>query len=330
MRHRLMYAARLHGVRDLRVEEVPVPRPGPGEVLVRVEACGVCPTDARKYRIGVSDGEYPFNPGHEWIGVVEETGPGVGRWSPGERVYGDTYGGYAEFVVVKAEPEGWSCGAIELDQSVPRERAIFIEPLADCLHAVHDQARVQDGDQVLVLSAGSMGLQLIAMARRAGARVLAVEPIAERRQMARAFGAEEALDLRGWRDATREFTAGAGVQAAIVAVGKAALVSEAIEVAAPGGRVVAFAGFGDEPTTVIDLNRIHYKEVQLVGSHWIGTPPNQRWERYAQARDLLVSGDVPLEQLVTRTIGFDQVEDALVKLEDYRELKSMLSPLASR
>jgi L-iditol 2-dehydrogenase len=131
----------------------------------------VCPTDARKYRIGVNDGEHPFNPGHEWVGVVEEAGPEAGRWSPGERVYGDTYGGYAEFAVVPAEPEGWSCGATELDQSVPRERAIFLEPLADCLHAVHDQARVQEGDQVLVLSAGSMGLQLIAMARRAGARV---------------------------------------------------------------------------------------------------------------------------------------------------------------
>ena len=74
MKQKLMRAARLHGIKDLRLEELPVPRPGPGELLVRVEACGICPTDARKYAIGIGAGEYPLNPGHEWVGLVEETG----------------------------------------------------------------------------------------------------------------------------------------------------------------------------------------------------------------------------------------------------------------
>jgi L-iditol 2-dehydrogenase len=326
VKQELMRAARLHGIKNLQLEQLPVPRPGPGELLVRVEACGVCPTDARKYAIGISDGEYPFNPGHEWVGFVEETGPHVEGWEPGDRVYGDTFGGYAEFAVVPARPSGWSCGATEVDRSVPRECAVLLEPLADCLHAVHDQARVTPGDPVLVFSAGPMGLQLIAVASRAGARVLVVEPIAERRDMATAFGADRVVSSEQWRDAADAFTAGTGFAAVIVAVGKGELVSQGIEVAAPGGRVVAFAGFGDAPMAVVDMNRIHYGEVEVVGSHWVGTPPNQRLERYAQARDLLASRALRLERLITRQIGLEQVQDALARHADHHGLKTVLIP----
>jgi hypothetical protein len=78
------------------------------------------------------------------------------------------------------------------------------------------------------------------------------------------------------------------------------------------------------------MNRIHYGEVELVGSHWVGTPPNQRLDRYAQARDLLASPDLPLEQLVSWMIGFEQVEDALVRHADHRGLKTVLIPGRSR
>ena len=213
-----MWAARLHGIKDLQLEELPVPKPGPGELLVRVEACGICPTDARKYSIGVSDGEYPVNPGHEWVGLVEETGPDAGGWTPGDRVYGDTFGGYAELALVPARPRSWSCGATRIDPALPVERAVFLEPLADCLHAVHDQARVAAGDLVLVFSAGPMGLQIIAMASRVGASVMVVEPIAERRGLARAFGAQQAVSPDEWRAEAEAFTAGDGFAAAMHAL----------------------------------------------------------------------------------------------------------------
>ena len=90
-----MRAARLHAPGDLRVEVLPDPEPAPGELLVRIEACGVCPTDARKYASGTSDG-YPLNPGHEWVGRIEALGAGVEGWQVGQRVYGDTYAGYAD------------------------------------------------------------------------------------------------------------------------------------------------------------------------------------------------------------------------------------------
>ena len=183
-----MRAARLHGIGDLRVETLPDPEPGPGELLVRVEACGLCPTDLRKFTIGTSDG-YPLNPGHEWLGRVEATGDGVDGWSVGDRVYGDTYAGYADLALLATGGNPWSHGPLAVPDDLPVDRAVFIEPLADCLHAIVDQGHVTTGNRVIVIGAGQMGLQLAAAAARAGASVRVVEPDERRRELALVLGA---------------------------------------------------------------------------------------------------------------------------------------------
>ena len=155
-----MRAARLHGVRDLRIESLDVPRPGARELVVRVEACGICPTDVRKYAIGTRDG-YPLNPGHEWVGEVVEVGSDATEWSIGQRVCGDTYAGYAEYAVLSVDPGAWSNGALAIPDDLDAVRATFVEPLADCVHAVRDQARVGRGSRVCIVGAGQMGLQMI-------------------------------------------------------------------------------------------------------------------------------------------------------------------------
>jgi L-iditol 2-dehydrogenase len=320
-----MRAALFYGIEDVRVESVPVPEPGPAEVLVRIEACGVCPTDARKYAIGVNDGEYPFNPGHEWVGRVEVAGDDVDGLTPGDRVYGDTYAGYAEYAKIAARPGGMSRGALPLGE-LPLERAVFVEPLADCLHAVHDQAGVSDGDRVAVIGAGSMGLQMAAAAARAGARVLVVEPRADRRAVAEGLGAELALPADGWQATATDWSDGGGPNAVIVTVGRGELVAEAIEACAPGGRVVLFAGFGDEAGASIDLNRLHYQEISLIGSEWVGVPPHERLERYEEARDLLASGALRLERLVSDRVELDGIEKALRAVREQRSLKTVLYP----
>lgn len=320
-----MRAARLHGIADLRLERLPVPEPAPGEVLVRIEACGICPTDARKYAIGVNDDDYPLNPGHEWVGRVVRAGDAVRGLSPGQQVYGDTYAGYAEFATITARPEGWSRGALALGD-LPLERAIFVEPLADCLHAVHDQGEVGEGDRVAVIGAGSMGLQMVAVAARAGAEVLVVEPRAERRALAEGLGADRAVVADGWRQACAEWSGGAGADVIIVTLGRGEAAAEAVAACAPGGRVVLFAGFGDESHASIDLNRLHYKEIALVGSEWVGVPPHQRLERYEQARELLAEDALPLEDLVTDEIDLDGVDQALQAVREQRSLKTILYP----
>ena len=311
--------ARLHGLRDLRVERLPTPEPGPDELLVRIEGCGICPTDVRKYLIGVDERDYPFNPGHEWVGRVEETGTNVSSWRVGQRVYGDTYGGYAELALLPAEPGPWSHGPLALPDDLPLERAIFVEPLADCLHAVHDQALVTSGARVVVIGGGQMGLQLVLVAALAGARVVCVEPLAERRRLALELGAAEAPAPEQWEPDQ-------AASAAILSIGAPALVSSALSAVGPGGRVVLFAGFGDESVTQVDLNRIHYQEIALVGSEWIGTPPNQRPGRYAEALELLRSDRAPLERLVTGRCSFAGIEQAFANQREQRGLKTLLVP----
>ena len=320
-----MRAARLHGPTDLRLETMPVPRPAADEVLVRVEACGICPTDARKYAIGVNDGRYPLNPGHEWVGRVVDAGDDVNEPAEGELVYGDTYAGYAEFATIASRPDGWSRGALPLGD-LALERAIFVEPLADCLHAVHDQARVRRGDRVAVLGAGSMGLQMIAAANEAGARVLAVEPREDRRALADRFGADFSTPAEGWDEAAREWSNGSAPDAIIVTLGSGVVAAEAVAACAPGGRVVLFAGFGNESEALIDLNRLHYEEISLVGSEWVGVPPRQRLERYEQARELLAEGRLTLEEIVSDRVGLDGVDAALRAVGEQRSLKTVLYP----
>ena len=162
--------------------------PAARELLVRVEACGICPTDVRKYAIGTRDG-YPLNPGHEWVGAVAEVGSGVTGWSTGQRVCGDTYAGYAEYALLSVEPGAWSNGALaipaDLDACAPRSWSR--SPTASTRCATRRAAG--EGSRVCVVGAGQMGLQIVAVAADAGAKVTVVEPQAERRELARASSA---------------------------------------------------------------------------------------------------------------------------------------------
>ena len=132
---------------------------------MRVEACGICPTDVRKYAIGTRDG-YPAEPGPR---VGRRGCGGRGRrdgWSIGQRVCGDTYAGYAEYAVLSVDPGAWSNGALAIPDDLDAVRATFVEPLADCVHAVRDQARVRTGSRVCIVGAGQMGLQMVGRRRR--------------------------------------------------------------------------------------------------------------------------------------------------------------------
>ena len=188
---------------------------------------------------------------------------------------------------------------------------MFVEPLADCLHAVHDQGQVGPGHRVAVIGAGSMGLQMVAVAAQAGARVMAVEPRADRRLLAERFGAEVVFGEPSWAGEVRTWAGDAGPELVILTVPRSELVAESVRGCGPGGRVVLFAGFGDEGQGLVDLNRLHYEEITLVGSEWVGVPPRQRFERYEQARGLLADGTFPLEELISDAIGFDGIEGAL-------------------
>ncbi len=321
-----MRAVRLHDVRDARLEELPIPAPAPHDLLVKIEACGICPTDVRKYMIGVNDGEYPFNPGHEWIGRIESVGNEVTGWNLGQRVYGDTYAGYAEYAVLSTQPVRWSYGPLPMDDDVPLDRAVFVEPLADCLHAIHDQARVVEGERLVVVGAGQMGLQLTAVGVLAGAEVHVVEPREDRRELARSLGAHSASDSEDWATAVRDWSDGQGADAVVLSVGRSELIAPAIKALAHRGRIVLFAGFGNDGEALVDVNRLHYKEMSIIGSEWIGVPPRDQRHRYEQARQLLTDGTLELETLVSAHCGLDGVMDAFEDVAAQRVLKTVLIP----
>lgn len=321
-----MRSVRLHGIGALSIDEIPIPTPGPGELLMRVKANGVCATDARKYHVGVNDGNYPFNSGHEWVGEVIDAGEKVTGWLGGSLAYGDTYGGYAEFATIAVDPTPWSAGPIRIPRSMPLERSVFIEPLADCLHAVIDQARVAPEERVVVIGAGSMGLQTVAAAKRLGARIAVVERLENRAELAHSFGAEfAAAGEDPWRD-VRDWTDGSGADVVLLMVGSPRLVEQAITLCRNGGRVVLFAGFGDRGRTEVDLNEIHYREIALIGSEWIGAPPNQRRDRYEDALAWLEEGSLTLETLVTDQIGFEGVEGCFRGWDSPKGVKTVFYP----
>ena len=323
-----MRSAHLTGIRKMQIDHVPVVRPQAGEIQVKIEACGVCATDSRKYEIGVNDGHYPFNPGHEWLGEVSEVGAGVTGFKAGDRVYGDTYGGYADYATIRVDPIDWSRGPMHLPKTLDRRRAIFIEPLADCIHAVRDQARLQPGQKLVVIAAGVMGLKIIADAVRLGCVVMAVEPLPERRKVAQQFGASITVSPDNWAEDVAAWTSGKGADAVILTVGNPDLVMPCIRAATQGGRVVLFAGFGNRREAVLDLNDIHYREIELMGSEWIGTPPNQRRHRYDEALEFLLDARVPFDSLVTSTCTFGTLEQALVSRQGFSGLKIMFTPEA--
>jgi L-iditol 2-dehydrogenase len=285
-----------HGPGDLRLEEVPRPEPGPGDVLVQVEVALTDGTDAKAFKRGhpllLEATPSPF--GHEFCGVDVATGRRVvaansapcGECAPcrrGEETLCENLrpflnGAYAEYLLVPAR-----IAARNLLPVPPRlapEVAAMTEPLACCLHGV-ERAEVEPGQTVAVLGPGPIGLMLCAAAKDAGAHVVAVGGRAERRELAREFGAEPGD--------------GRGADVVIEAVGTAEAWRDALELVRPGGTVVFFGG----REVAVDTFRLHYEELTLRGA-FHHTPRHVR-----AALAFLASGAHPWERLVTHRVGLE-------------------------
>jgi L-iditol 2-dehydrogenase len=243
-----MRAALLYGIHDLRVVNTPEPVVGAGEVLLRVHACGVCPTDLRKFHTG-DDGKLtlPMNLGHEYVGTVVEIGANVQNFKAGMRVMGDGYGGYGEYALLdlKLEASAHVPVPLAVPVSVSDAAATFIEPLADCIHAIKDQATVQKGQTILIIGGGTMGQLLLMVAKEAGGRTFLSELDAGRRNMALSLGADKVIDpqVENVAETIRQLNSNQLADATILTIGVPALVQSALETVRPHGRLVLFGGF---------------------------------------------------------------------------------------
>ncbi|MEA2246439.1 MAG: hypothetical protein QOH46_968 [Solirubrobacteraceae bacterium] len=327
-----MQAAVFHGPDDLRVEEVERPTAGPGEILLRVERCGICGTDSHIVRGHFPAPNLPLIIGHEFSGTVVDVGSGVTHVEPGDRATADINiacgtcyfcrhgnklfcpyvrqlgvhdaGGMAEYV---AAPAG---NVYKLPDSMPFDHAAFIEPLACAIHG-QDRIGVDVGETVLVIGAGPMGLAHVAMSRLHGAaQVIVSEPDPARRERARKLGSDVEVDpLSGGLDEVMQATGGRGADVVIEAVGSARTYTQAIELARRGGRVLAYGAAPADATIEIRPFEIYSKELTIVGSY-AGT-----YETWPKAIDLISNGRFDPNQLIDSVRSLPDVMAAIESLE---------------
>jgi L-iditol 2-dehydrogenase len=322
-----MQAAVYRGVNDVRLETVPVPSIGPGEMLVRVHSCGVCGTDLKKISTGSHSAPRIF--GHETSGTVAFVGSDVTNFRPGDRVMAfhhipcrecfycrsktfaqcATYkkvgctagfepsgGGFAEYVRVME----WIVqhGAVRIPDGVSFQQACFVEPVNTCMKGI-EALRLHRGETVLTIGQGPIGIILSVLARRDGASLITSDLYPERLKIGVSFGLE--LTINASREnvveRVREFTGGRGADAVILAVGGNALIRTAIDATRPGGRVLLFAQT-QHGETVIDPAAICVEEKTLLGSYSASVDLQEESVRFVLG-DGMKPPEIDLERLIS-------------------------------
>jgi len=324
-----MLAAVYRGVNDVRLETVPVPQIGAGELLVRVHTCGVCGTDLKKIASGSHSAPRIF--GHETSGVVAAVGAGVSKFEPGDRVvvfhhipcrqcyycrhktfaqcptykkvgctagFEPSGGGFAEYVRVM----DWIVdqGTIKIPKAVSFEQACFVEPVNTCMKGI-EALRLEPGETVLTIGQGPIGIILSVLARKAGATVITSDLYPERLRIAKSLGFELTIDAsqHDVASSVRERTEGRGTDAVILAVGSNGLIRPAMDAARPGGRVLLFAQT-QRGEVVVDPAAICVDEKALVGSYSASVDLQEESVRFVMNREMdlerLISHRFPLQE----------------------------------
>jgi L-iditol 2-dehydrogenase len=330
-----MQATRLFGISDTRTVTLERPEPGPGEVLVRVEAAGICGTDRHLHK-----GEFPSAPpltlGHEFCGVIDAHGPGVVAPALGTRITCDPNiacgtcpqclrgrvnlcqslvaigvhrdGGFADYVVIPAHR------ALPLPASLDPRYGAFCEPLACCLHGVDLGAPIP-GERVIVLGGGVIGMLTAQLARLAGAEVMLLTRQREKRDLALALGAsttaaspEEALAL--WPG---------GADLVIECAGVAETVAAAPALTRTGGRIVIQGVLAQGERVEIEPFDLLFREIQM---HFAFLNPFTQ----GRAAAMIAEGRILVAPLISRTISLAEAPEAISNPPRPGEVKVLILP----
>jgi L-iditol 2-dehydrogenase len=345
-----MLAAVFHGADDLRLEQLPTPSPGPGELLVEVGANTICGTDLRILRGEKTSGVNPGTVlGHEVAGHVAEAGPDVEGYDPGQPVaiapvipcgrcwectHGmenmcatqhavgyDVHGGLAGHILVPAEAVT-AGNVVKASVELSSEQLALAEPLS-CVVNGQRRCDIRAGSNVLIMGAGPIGLFHLQLARLSGAdNVIVSEPSDVRRAHAERLGATATVDpaAEELTMATMDATGGVGADAAIVCIGIPELVNQAVNLTRPGGTVNIFAGLKGKGWTEVDGNRIHYKELVLTGTS------NSRRADYALALRMIETGRIDTASMITHRFPLDSVVEAIEAVSNREAIKVAVLP----
>jgi len=331
-----MHAAVYKGQSVVAVEQVPTPEIGPGEILVRVEACGICHTDLKKIEYNLL--APPRIYGHETAGVVVRVGRQVSKFSPGDRVvvfhhipckncfycrrklyaqcpvykrvgvtagFEPAGGGFSQYVRVM----DWIVdGGVErIPDGVSFERASFVEPLNTCLKAVV-QCAARPDETAVVIGQGPIGLLFTMLLQRSGARIVATDTIAARRELSRRCGAQESWDPRetNVEAEIRGLTENRGADLVVVAASVPGIAEQAIKLSRPGARILLFAQTSETERVDVSGAAICVGERTLFGCYSASV------DLQKESAELVFSGELPVEELISHRLplvkirsGFD-------------------------
>jgi len=323
----VMTAAILHGREDVRIEQIPIPSPGPGEVLVKIKTALTCGTDLKVYRRGYHARmlKPPTVFGHEFSGVVDKVGDGVTQFSPGMRVVaansapcGKCFfckkdkpnlctdllfvnGAYAEYICLPSRIV--EKNLIEIPENVTFMQAALVEPLACVVKGVED-SDIHPGDLVGVLGTGPIAYMFVALAKLKGAKVISVGRRDERLSISQKLGADylvnsTRLDVVEAIKTISEGNYGADVM--IECIGQPVWWEKAIACLRKGGVVNLFGGCPSNTAIEVNTERLHYSELTLKASfHHTPKHIRESLELIATGRintDLFISGEKPLNEL---------------------------------
>lgn len=330
-----MHAAVYRGQSVVSVEQIPTPAIGPGEILIRVEACGICHTDLKKIEHNLLAPPRVY--GHETAGIVAAVGPGVEKFHPGDRVvafhhipclecfycrrkfyaqcpvykrvgitagFEPAGGGFAQYVRVM----DWIVqrGVERIPPGISFERATLVEPLNTCLKAVV-QCDPQPQDTVLVMGQGPIGLMFTMLVARTGARVAATDTIAERRTLSSRCGAAFTWDPRtaDIPSELRRLTGGRGADLVIVAVSTPAIVGQAIACSRPGARILLFAQTAATERIEASGAEICAGERTLFGCYSASV------DLQKESANLVFNGELPVEELISHCLPLVKIRSGM-------------------
>jgi len=268
-----MKAAVVHGANDLRVEEYPDPSAGPGEVVIRTKAAGICSKSVRTLLGQESAPPPPFIPGQELAGEISEAGPGVRGFFPGDpvAVYSagllgrSLNGAYAELVRVPKEIVE-AGGLIRLDEEISFEDAVMAEPLA-CTFAAARANRMKEGQHVLIVGGGSVGLMHLKTAKWSGCKVIVADCNATRLALAGQMGASHLISTgqSSLREEVMRITGGRGADVVILSVRIPELAADCLQLTAQGGVCNLFSA-APEKEAGADQAVLAERQICLTGS----------------------------------------------------------------
>ena len=347
-----MLAAVYHGVGDIRVEDVPHPTVGEDEALLRVRAASICGTDLRIYSSGhfkIPSGTSRIL-GHEFAGEVIEVGSMVNSLIPGMRIavapnigcgvcrqcikghshlcpvydaFGITLdGAFSEYILIPKEAIQQG-NVASVPESVSFEEAALSEPFSCCYNGSR-ACRIEPGDSVLIVGAGPIGIMHLFLASLSGASSIVIsETIEERLSQALEFGADLVInpEKENLVAAIKEVTDGRGVDVIIVAAPSPAAQEQALDLAAPQGRINFFGGLPQGRESInFNSNRVHYKQLVVTG-----TTGSSNYQ-YRKSMEIVASGRVDLSSLISARFPLTEVTEAFSLAASKKAMKVLIIP----